>query len=125
MIRCALLNIACDLPAGRKACGFLSFTANLGCSRCYYNFGTSIFLRKQNYSGFDRQAWHLRSNARHRRDVKTVLECTTKSEPKKKESELGCRYSCLLELPYFNVRMLTVDPMHNHKENHAKGVVGT
>ena len=31
-----------------------------------------------------------------------------------KESELGCRYSCLLELPYFDpVRMLQVDPMHN------------
>lgn len=84
------------------------------------------FSESKNYSGFDRQAWHLRSNARHRRDVKTVLEFTTKSEQKKKESELGCRYSGLLELPYFNpVRMLTVDPMHNRKENHAKGVAGT
>ena len=53
VIRCALLNTACDLPAGRRACGFFSFSANLGCSRGYHNFGTSIFLRKQNYSGFD------------------------------------------------------------------------
>ena len=45
VIRCALLNIACDLPAGRKACGFLSFSANLGCSGCYCNFGTSTFMR--------------------------------------------------------------------------------
>ena len=30
------------------------------------------------------------------------------------ESELGCYYSTLLQLPYFNpVRMLIVDPMHN------------
>ena len=30
------------------------------------------------------------------------------------ESELGCRYSILLELPYFDpVRMTIVDPMHN------------
>ena len=42
-IRCALLCVACDLPAGRKACGFLSYTANLGCSRCYSNFGTGVF----------------------------------------------------------------------------------
>jgi len=30
------------------------------------------------------------------------------------ERELGCRYSSLLKLPYFDpVRMLTIDPMHN------------
>ena len=47
-VRCALLCVACDLPAGRKVCGFLSFNANLGCSRCYHNFGTGVF-GKQNY----------------------------------------------------------------------------
>ena len=30
--RCALLGVACDLPAARKCCGFLSYSANLGCS---------------------------------------------------------------------------------------------
>lgn len=34
--RCALLGVSCDLPAGRKTCGFLSHSANLGCSRCYH-----------------------------------------------------------------------------------------
>ena len=30
------------------------------------------------------------------------------------ESKLGCRYSVLLQLPYFDpVRMLQLDPMHN------------
>ena len=27
--KCALLGVACDLPAARKVCGFLSFSANL------------------------------------------------------------------------------------------------
>lgn len=32
----------------------------------------------------------------------------------KLESELGCRYSVLLDLPYFDpVRMCPIDPMHN------------
>jgi len=53
MICCALLCIGCDLPAGRKVCGFLSYSANLGCSRCYCNFGTGVF-GKHNQSGFDR-----------------------------------------------------------------------
>ena len=31
------------------------------------------------------------------------------------ESKLGCRYSCLVDLPYFDAatRMLCIDPMHN------------
>ncbi len=35
VVKCALLCICCDLPAARKACGFLSYTAKLGCSRCF------------------------------------------------------------------------------------------
>ena len=45
LFRCALLCIGCDLPAGRKTCGFLSYAANLGCSRCYCNFGTGVERR--------------------------------------------------------------------------------
>ena len=33
-IRGALLCVACDLPAGRKVCGFLSHSARYGCSKC-------------------------------------------------------------------------------------------
>ena len=55
-LRCALLCVACDLPAARKTCGFLSYTANLGCSRCYSNFGTGVF-GVRDYSGFNRDNW--------------------------------------------------------------------
>ena len=34
LVHAALLCVACDLPAGRKACGFLGHSATLGCSRC-------------------------------------------------------------------------------------------
>jgi len=37
VIRCALLCVACDLPAGRKVCGFLGHAAHYGCSRCKKN----------------------------------------------------------------------------------------
>ena len=112
-IRCALLCIACDLPAGRKVCGFLSHAANLGCSKCYCTFSSGVF-GKRCYAGFERTLWVPRSNERHRRDIAAIRTATTKTERKKKEKELGCRYSCLLQLPYFNaVKMLIVDPMHN------------
>ena len=37
-IRCALTCITCDLPATRKICGFLSFCASQGCSKCMKKF---------------------------------------------------------------------------------------
>ena len=111
--RCALLGVACDLPAARKTCGFLSYTANLGCSRCYQNFSRGFAVRNC-YDNFDRDSWEMRSNSRHCSDVKKILKCTTKTERSKKESDLGCHYSSLLDLPYFcPIEMLLIDPMHN------------
>ena len=50
----------------------------------------------------------------YRDDVNRILQATTRTQQVKLESTLGCRYSCLLELPYFDPpRMLTIDPMHN------------
>ena len=88
MVRCALFCIGCDLPAGRKVCGFLSYTANLGCSRCYCNFGTGVF-GKQNYSGFDRAKWILRTNQKHRDDVEITLTCSSKSATKTQREWTG------------------------------------
>lgn len=52
VVRCALLCASCDLPAGRKLCGFLSYSAHNGCSRCKKTFlGTP---GEMDYSGFDR-----------------------------------------------------------------------
>ena len=60
-----------------------------------------------------RSLWFPRSNSSHRHNVNEVLKYTAKTV-KAKESELGCRYSVLLELPYFDPpRMLAIDPMHN------------
>ncbi len=33
-VRCSLLCVACDLPAGRKVCGFPGHSAHYGCSQC-------------------------------------------------------------------------------------------
>ena len=45
IVRCALLSAACDLPAGRKLCGFLSFWGVLDVGRNFLGvLGTRIFL---------------------------------------------------------------------------------
>ena len=121
-IRCALLYVCCDLPAGRKVCGFLSYSANLGCSKCFCNFGAGVF-GTQNNPGFNRDTWNFRSNEKHREDVRATLNTSSKSARAKKESELGCRNTSLLKLPYFNpIRMLAIDPMHNLYLGTAKRV---
>ena len=114
VVRCALLCVCCDLPAGRKTCGFLSYNARLGCSKCLKEFPGSIKEKNRDYAGFDRSLWPPRTNAQHRENVRKLSSCKTKTELAQAESTFGCRYSCLLDLPYFDpVRFLTIDPMHN------------
>ncbi|SMN01974.1 hypothetical protein SPONN_281 [uncultured Candidatus Thioglobus sp.] len=104
IIRGALICVACDLPAARKVSGFLSHAANFGCSRCYSEFSTGVF-GKNDYSGFSRESWVVRTNEKHRQNI---------TKRKGLESKFGCRYSSLLELPYFDpIKMTILDPMHN------------
>ena len=111
-VRAALLCVACDLPAGRKACGFLGHNAALGCSRCLKKFPGTV--GSMNYSGFDRSQWEKRNIIKHRENIKKINSCNTKAGKASLESEYGCRYSCLINLKYFDpIRMLIIDPMHN------------
>ena len=112
LVRCALLCCSCDLPAGRKVCGFLGHSDNLGCSKCLKLFPGSV--GKKNYSGFDRPTWTPRKNNVHRENVECILSCNTAAQQKMKETEFGCRYSALLRLPYLDPpRMLVIDLIHN------------
>ena len=111
-VKCAVLCVSCDIPAERKLCGFLGHSANLGCSKCYKIFPGGV--GQKNYSGFNRDTWSPRTEAKHCADVLRLSHCTTVTARNGLESKLGCRYSALLNLPYFNPPvMLAVDPMHN------------
>lgn len=50
VIHGALKAVGCDLPAAQKIAGFLSCSANKGCSRCYCEFLRGF---GNGYSGFD------------------------------------------------------------------------
>ena len=43
---CALLCVSCDLPALRKVCGFTSYSALHGCSKCMKVFPCEAFGEK-------------------------------------------------------------------------------
>ena len=97
-IKCVLLCITCDIPAGRKVCGFMGHSAKLGCSKCYKQFSGSF--SSKNFSGFNRTYWTPRTEKKHRADVKKICQCKSKSERSRLESELGCRY-CFIKITVF------------------------
>lgn len=65
VVKCALLCAACDLPAGRKLCGFLSYNARFGCTKCLKEFPGEVGC--MDYSGFEREKWTKRTVAEHKR----------------------------------------------------------
>ena len=111
LTRCALLCVACDVPAARKVCRFLSHSANSGCSRCWKQFPGPV--GHKNYSGFDRSSWTPCSMDEHRKHVKKIMTTKHCREGKELTAKYGCRYSELLRLLYFDpVCMCIIDPMH-------------
>lgn len=90
IVRCALMCVACDLPAGRMLCGFLGHSAKLGCSKCFKKFPGSA--GSMDYSGFARESWVRRTNEEHRDRVKKVSSAKSKAEQNTLESKLGCRF---------------------------------
>ena len=113
-VRCALTCIACDLPATRKLCGFLSCAASQGCSKCQKNFPCNKFGEKSDFSGYERDEWLPRTHAIHMEQVSEVCSAKTASRQQELEKQYGARYTELLRLPYFDViEYHVVDPMHN------------
>ena len=113
-VRAALLCVACDIPAARKVCGFTGHNSFHACSRCFKEFPTAVFGEKPDYTGFERDKWPPRSLQDHKEFAFKHLNSNTRSKQKEIERQHGCRYSVLLELPFFDpIRMCIVDPMHN------------
>lgn len=65
-IRAVISCVMCDLPATRKVCGFSSYNALQGCSKCLKQFPTAYFGAKPDYSGYDCENWILRDITTHR-----------------------------------------------------------
>ena len=121
-IKGALLLIGCDIPASKKVCGFKAFGSKRGCSRCFLKFKGKGFIRS--YADFDRDNWPKRTDKTHRQQVKKCSNADVK-EKEKLEKEYGCRYTVLLDLPYYDsIRMSSiVDPLHNMYLGSAKHVL--
>ena len=120
IMNCALLGVACDSPASRKLCGFLSHSAIFGCTKCYHIFDGAV--GNKTYHGHEKHCWPLRENEKHRKHCIAIQKAPSVNKRKNLETKHGCRPSALLDLPYFDiVRQNLVDPMHNLFLGNAKG----
>lgn len=122
-LRGVLLCFSSDVPATRKAAGFVGHNATKGCSRCLKSFPTSS-ENITDYSGYDRDSWVQRTNTLHREYAYKELSGKTKAEKKALEKMYGARYSVLFELPYYDcIRFVVIDVMHNLFLGTAKHVL--
>ena len=112
-IRGVLLCFSSDIPATRKAAGFVGHNSIKGCSRCLKTFTTNSG-NTTDYSGYNRDSWAKRTNETHRHYAYKELTAKTKAEKRVVKQTYGARYSVLFELPYYDcIRFVVIDVMHN------------
>ena len=121
-VRCALTCVTADLLALRNVCGFVSYTASMGCSKCMKKFVSGNFGDKMDYSGYDCENWTLCDHKTHEKYISEIISSTT--EERDLIKQYGVRYSELLRLTYFDiVRCHAIDAMHNLLLGTAKSMV--
>ena len=124
LVRSALICTACDIPASRKVSGFVGHSAYRACSRCLKQFPTEVFGQKPDFTGTERSSWPPRDIESHRQHSLEHKNCNTLTDQKKIERDYGCRYSVLLELPYYDIiKFCVIDPMHNLLLGTAKHIL--
>ena len=125
-VRAVLSCCVCDMPATRKLCGFLSFHAKMGCSKCMKQFPRFSSINKSDFSGFDVENWNDRQCEVHLQKAREARDANNKKARESIESSYGARFSLLHNLICFNVvRCHVVDPMHNLFLGIAKHAVDT
>ncbi|CAG8570595.1 12994_t:CDS:10 [Ambispora leptoticha] len=112
IFRCALIQIACDIPAARKVTGLAPHSSKHACSKCTRVFPCFSGSSKIDYSNYIQEDPPL-TNAEHRR-IALQYKISDSTARKKIFQQYGIRWTCLLELPYIDIpRFTTIDPMHN------------
>ncbi|PIL28484.1 hypothetical protein GSI_08522 [Ganoderma sinense ZZ0214-1] len=107
LIRAAIILLICDLPALRKAAGFVHYSSHHFCSMCP--------LPKDQISNAERSTWpKSRSWEEHLQIARKWRDAATDKERKEIFNRFGLRWSELLRLEYWNpTKYAVVDTMHN------------
>lgn len=113
LVKCVLIPLVCDLPAIRKATGFMGPTANIMCSICE--------LEKKDISNFDVENWPRRDWHAHDQHARRWKGAKTEADRDEEFEKNHIRWTELLDLPYWNImKFSVVDTMHNFFEGDVK-----
>ena len=121
-VKCAIAGLSSDIPATRKAAGFVGHGAKKACSRCLKDFpriGDHI-----DCSGFNRSSWPIRTHAVHCQEAYRALVSQTKAARKEIEKIYDARYLVFFEIPFYDaIRFPVVNVMHNLFLGTAKNIM--
>jgi hypothetical protein len=119
IVRCAIVNAVCDLPAARKAFGFASHGHRIFCPNCNAwhdvdpQTGKAVCRLQTLLGRTDFENWSRRDCDILRAAAEAWRDAPTSAEQERLFEENGVRWSEFWRLPYWNpVRMLVVDAMH-------------
>lgn len=104
----ALVLVVCDLPGARKLVGFASHRHNYFCAVCWCT------RKEPGYANYEVDEWNRRDYHDWRLHAEKYKDAETAQDADSIFDTSGCRWSALLDLPYFDPsRFVVVDPMHN------------
>ncbi|KIM28138.1 hypothetical protein M408DRAFT_31809, partial [Serendipita vermifera MAFF 305830] len=114
LIRCALVQLICDLPAARKIAGFIGHSATYFCSICQTSTGQIEDLESFNEPQKQRES---RNHMKHALEYKRWVDEYGMEVAEKKLQPKGgpqhVRWSILNDLPYWDpIRCTILDVMH-------------
>jgi hypothetical protein len=112
LVRCALMQLICDLPAARKLAGFPGHSAKYNCSACVASRDNMADVSSVDDPSLQRtRECHMR----HASEYKAVLETSgyKAAEKLRNSSPEGVRWSILNNLPYWDpIKCTVIDCMH-------------
>ncbi|KIM24774.1 hypothetical protein M408DRAFT_37829, partial [Serendipita vermifera MAFF 305830] len=114
LIRCALVQLVCDLPAARKVAGFMGHSATYMCSVCKASLHALEDIDSYNIPEMQRKSSTHIQRAREYLDTlqEDGIESAERSLHPRTDSE-SVRWSVLNKLPYWDpVKCTVLDAMH-------------
>ena len=85
----------------RKVCGFLSYNAEKGCSKCLNSFPTVSFGQKPDFSGYDCENWEAPQLSDHLANAILVQKAQTANLRALKEQCTGGEILSATKSPTF------------------------
>jgi hypothetical protein len=108
LVCCAIVCVACDLPAARKTSSFGPSSHSNFCAVCHCT------RQSHGYGDINCHLWRRHTKEDCLNSAKTLKGAKTKSEQDAAFASSGVKWSELLLLPYFDpTRFVVIDAMHN------------